>query len=87
MQYCLSLNSKFLSILPHQRNFLMNVLDFGNSITPIQNKNIKTILHARKSLLFNKNAACVKTDNPDFDVTMGSFDGTGACQLVGLYLL
>ena len=77
MHYCLSLNSKFLSILPHQRNFLMNVTDFGNSITPIQDKNIKTVLHVRKSLLFNKNAACVKTDNPDFDVTRVVLMGWG----------
>ena len=34
-----------------------------------------------KTLLFNKKG------NKDFDVTMGSFDGTEICELVGLYIL
>ena len=29
----------------------------------------------------------VKSDNPDFDVTMGSYDGAEVCELVGLYIL
>ena len=45
---------------------------------------IKTILHTRKSLLFNKNEVWVKEDNPDFDVTMVSFDGSELCELEGL---
>ena len=34
-----------------------------------------------KTLLFSKES------NKDFDVTMGSFDGTEICELVGLYIL
>ena len=45
---------------------------------------IKTILHTRKSLLFNKNEVWVKEDSPDFDVTMVSFDGSELCELEGL---
>ena len=48
---------------------------------------MKTIYHARKSLLFNKDNLCVKKDNPKFYLTMGSYDSTEFCQLVGLYLL
>ena len=44
-------------------------------------------MHALKSLLFDKTSVWVKKDNPDFDVTMGSYDGAEVCQLVGLYLL
>ena len=29
----------------------------------------------------------MKKDNPDFDVTMDSFDGAEVCELAGLYLL
>ena len=29
----------------------------------------------------------VKKDNPDFDVTMGSYDGAEICELEGLYIL
>ena len=57
---------------------LINAINFAKSITPIDDKISKTALHASKSLLFNKNEAWVEKDNPDFDVTMGSFDG-GRC--------
>ena len=55
----------------------------SKSITPIDNKIIKTILLARKSLLFNKNEIWVKKNNLDFDVTMSTFDGAEVCELVG----
>ena len=38
-------------------------------------------------ILFNKTSVWVKKDNPDFDVTMGSYDGAEVYELVGLYLL
>ena len=44
-------------------------------------------MHARKSLLFNKDEIWVKKDNPEFNVTMGSYDGAEVCELVGLFLL
>ena len=57
------------------------------SLTPIQDKFIETILHSCKALLFNKNDMLVKNDNPDFKVTMSSYDGAEACELVGLFIL
>ena len=53
----------------------------------IEEKVINTIYHARKFLLFDKDNVWVKKDNPEFDVTMGSYDGAELCELVGLYLL
>ena len=47
----------------------------------------KTIYHARKLLLFDKDNVWVKKDNPEFDVTMSSYDGSDLCELVCLYLL
>ena len=44
-------------------------------------------MHSRKALLFNKNDVWVKKDNPNFDVTMGSYDGAEVRELVGLYIL
>ena len=45
-------------------------------------------MHARKSLLFDKNEPWTKKDNANlFDVTMGSFDGVEVCELVGLLAL
>ena len=43
------------------------------------------VSHAHKSLLFNE--IWLKKGNPDFDVTMGSFDDEEKYDLVGLYLL
>ena len=44
----------------------------------------ETILHSRKALLFNKHDVWVKNEKPDFDVTMGSYDGADVRELVGL---
>ena len=69
------------------KDLLINAINFAISITPTDNKIIRTILHARKSLLFNKNEIWVKKDNPDFDITMNSFGRAEVCELVRLYLL
>ena len=53
----------------------------------IEEKVIKTIYHARKSLLFDKENVRVKKDNPVIDVTMGNYDGAELCELVYVYLL
>ena len=68
------------------KDLLLKAINFAISVTPIQDKFIETILHSRKALLFNKNDVWVKKDNPDFDVTMGSYDGAEVCELVGLYI-
>ena len=45
-------------------------------------------MHSRKSVLFNNTSAWIKREgDPDFDVTMGSFDGVDICELVGVYIL
>ena len=45
-------------------------------------------MHARKSLLFDKDTPWKKKDSNElFDVTMGSYDGAEICELVGLYTL
>ena len=63
-------------------------INFARSINEIKDKIINIINHARKSLLFHDGKALVKKEgNPLFDVTMGSYNGTEACELVGLYLL
>ena len=69
------------------KGFLLKAISFAKSITPIQDKFIKNILHSCKTLLCNKNDVWVKKDNPDFEVTMDSYDGAEVCELVGLYIL
>ena len=56
-------------------------------MTTIEEKVIKTICHARRFLLFDKDNVLVEKDNREFDMTMGSYDDAEFCELVGLYLL
>ena len=66
---------------------LSKAIKYAQSVTTIEEKVIKTIYHAHKSLHFDKDNISVKKDNPEFDVTMGSYDDAELCELVGLYLL
>ena len=69
------------------KELLTKSINYAKSTTTIEDEVITTIFHACKSLLFDKTSVCVKKDNPDFDVTMGNYDGAEVCELVGLYLL
>ena len=51
------------------------------------NDNLSIIMNARKSFLFNNSEPWIKKTNPNFDVTMGAFDGAEVCELVGLFIL
>ena len=68
---------------------LDNAIAYARLHTEISEDEIRTIKHARQSLLFSRGIEWVKknTQNDLFDVTMGSFDGAELCELVGLYLL
>ena len=70
-------------------NLLREAIDFAGehqSITPLD-KDI--IFHSKKSLMFNSNAAWSKKEGSNnlFDITMGSYDGAEACELVVCFLL
>ena len=69
------------------KDLLLKAISFAKSVTPIQDKFIETILHSRKALLFKKNDEWVKKDSPDFDVTMGSYNGTEVYELLRHYIL
>ena len=69
------------------KELLSKAIEYAQSVTTIEEKVIKTIYHARKSLLFDKDNVSVKNDNPEFDVTMSSYDGAELFELVVLYLL
>ena len=53
----------------------------------ISTTQIDLIKHARKAFLFHDENIWEKTKNPDFDVTMGSYDGAECCEIVGLFIL
>ena len=69
------------------KELLTKSINYAKSTTTIEDEVITTIFHACKSILFDKTSVWVKKDNPDFDVTVGSYDGPEVCELVGLYLL
>ena len=52
----------------------------------IKEKVIKTIYHARKFLLFDKDNVWAKKDNPEFNVTVGSYGSAKLCESVDLCL-
>ena len=67
---------------------LKKALAWASTYVEITDKEMKIIMNARKSMLFNNHDVWIKKgENPLFDVTMGSYDGAEICELVGLYLL
>ena len=66
---------------------LVKSINFAKKYTHISDDDINIILQSRKSFLFYKDTPWNKSNNPDFDITMGSFDGAECCEIVGLYML
>ena len=62
-------------------------MDFAKTKVSISKNDEDTILHARKSLLFDETHVWIKKKGGLFDVTMGVYDGAEVCELVGTYLL
>ena len=59
---------------PVTRELFTKSINYGKSITTIEEEVITTIFHSFKSLLFDKTSVWVEKDNTDFDVTMVSYD-------------
>ena len=69
-------------------NLLSLALAYAKQFVAIPDCDADIILHARQSLLFGANRTWAKKNRDGlFDVTMGSFDGAEACELVGAFLL
>ena len=68
-------------------NLLNDSINFAKQYIDINVKDLDTIKHARKSLLFYNNESWMKKNGNLFDVTMGAYDGAEVCELVGLFLL
>ena len=56
------------------KELLTKSINYAQSITNIEEEAITAISHARKTLLFDKTSISIKKDNPDIDVTMGSYE-------------
>ena len=70
-----------------KESLLSEALNFAKAHTTIGIKEMETIFHARKSLIFDNNGTWIKKEGGLFDVTMGAYDGAEVCELVGTYLL
>ena len=66
---------------------LKDSIEWARQFLKIEPEDERTILCAKKSLLYNENELWIKKGNCDFDVAQGSFDGAETCELVGLFLL
>ena len=70
------------------KELLQKAMNHALTFVRINNEKIYLIMHSRKALLFDSNNIWIKKDDePNFDVTMGSYDGVEICELVVLYIL
>ena len=69
-------------------NLLENAINWARTLrVEITARDERIIMTARRNFLFYNGSAWKKKQNPNFDVTMGSFDGAEVCEIVGLFLL
>ena len=70
-----------------KEDLLIEALEFAKQHVTIKSKDRETIVHARKSLLYNEGKPLIKKQSNNFDVTMGSYDGAEVCELIGTFML
>ena len=66
---------------------LDEAIAWASSFYNFSSSQIKLIKHVRRAFLFHNNEIWEKKQNPDFDITMGSYDGAECCEIVGLFIL
>ena len=66
---------------------LNDALDWANTMVPITQDQRDIIMHVRKTFLFHKGEAYIKSNNPEFEIAMGSYDSAEVTDVVGLYML
>ena len=72
---------------PISKGLFMKAINHAKSLITISKEEVNTIIHFRKSLLFNNTSVWIKGKwDPEFDVTTGSFDFTNICELVDVYI-
>ena len=70
------------------KDLLRQALSYAQTHVHIQERDINIIMHARRSLLFDKEQAWMKKgESGEFDIAMGSYDGAEVCELVGTFIL
>ena len=70
------------------KELLLKAITSAKTLVNISDEKVDTIMHWRKSLLFNNTDIWIKRyGDPDFDVRIESFDGAELCELVDLYIV
>ena len=69
------------------KKLLKDALNYAKSMVDLSTDEIQIILQTKQSILFNKEQAWVKKGSNQFNVSMGSYDGAEAADLIGIYLL
>ena len=73
---------------PNITPFLLNkALDFAAKYVEISDDDRNLFFHTRKTFLCSKDDYWIKKNNPEFDVSMGSFDSSEISDVCGLYIL
>ena len=66
---------------------LTDALTFVETIINLDDHVKKVIYHSRRSLLFNQEQTWMKKGSDVFDVSMGAYNDTEVCELIGIFLL
>ena len=70
------------------KQLLLKAFTYVKTFMNISEEEINTMMHSRKSLLFNNADVWIKkNEDSGFDVTMGRFVVAELCKLVGFYIL
>ena len=71
------------------KKVLKKSIKFAREFTEVSEEEEEIIIHAKEALLFSNDSAWVKKSKgaQNFDVTMGSYDGSETAEIIGLYIL
>ena len=63
-------------------------IEFARRHVQVTDEELRIVMQARKTLLYHNGEPWTKkSDETDFDVPMGSYDGAELCELVGAFML
>ena len=65
----------------------MRTVDWAGTFTNISEEDKHIIFACKESILYSKGVPWVKREGEEFDITMGSYNGSESTDLVGLFLL
>ena len=81
-------NCIFMQFYPSiSQSILMKAINHTKSFLTFSKKEVNTIMHSCKSLLFNKSVSIKKESDSDFNISTDSFDCAEIFDKIGVYIL